>query len=148
MTHGKHGRASARAVFATLALGSLATTTVAADLEVRIQAVRSAEGQIRLALYEREQSFRKEEQARQLLVLPATTGEAIGRFRDLPPGRYAVLVYHDENGDGKLNLRLGMFPKEGYGLSNNPGLSGPPKFGDAAFELDEAGGRIDVRLAY
>lgn len=136
------------AAVAALSLTVLASPTLAADLEVKVHAVRSADGQVRLALYEREEGFRKEEQARQLVALPAANGEVLAVFRELPSGRYAVLVYHDENGDGKLNLRLGMFPKEGYGLSNNPKLSGPPKFRDAAFDLGESGARIDIRLAY
>ncbi len=138
----------ARPLLAIAALSLAAGVAGAGDLVVTVSGVRSAEGQVRLALYERADGFRKEDRARQLLALPAAAGEVIGMFRDVPPGRYAVLVYHDENGDGKLNLRLGMFPKEGYGLSNNPRLSGPPQFDDAAFELGDAGARVVVRLAY
>src|SRR3546814_5617415 len=56
-------------------------------------------------------------------------------FKDLPPGRYAVLAYHDENGNGELDRRFGMIPTEGYGLSNNPKVMGPPSFEDSAFEV-------------
>jgi uncharacterized protein (DUF2141 family) len=120
----------------------------AADLNVTVSAVRAGSGEIRLALFEREQGFRKEDQARQRLALAAKAGSVQGVFRDLPPGRYAVMAYHDENGDGQLNLRFGMFPKEGYGLSNNPKISGPPKFKDAALDLPEAGAHIDILLKY
>jgi len=123
------------------------SSTFAADLEVTVQATRGDAGQIKLMLFEREEGFRKEDRARQVLALPAG-GTPIGVFRDLPPGRYAVVVYHDENGDGQLNLRFGMFPKEGYGLSNAPKLAGPPKFKDAAFNLPEQGARIAIRLGY
>jgi uncharacterized protein (DUF2141 family) len=58
------------------------------------------------------------------------------------------MVYHDENGDGKLNLRFGMFPIEGYGLSNNPKVMGPPKFADSAFELGTQDTSVDIRLNY
>lgn len=120
----------------------------AADLQVAVGAVRSHTGEVRLALYEREEGFRKEYLARQLLPVPAKPGTVEGTFHGLPPGRYAVIAYHDENGDGKLNLRFGMFPKEGYGLSNNPKLSGPPRFREAALELPAAGARIDIQLKY
>ncbi len=120
----------------------------AADLTIAVGPVRGSGGEIRLALYEREEGFRKEDQARQLLPVPAKPGTVEGVFRGLPPGRYAVIAYHDENGDGKLNLRFGMFPKEGYGLSNNPKLSGPPRFREAALDLPEAGARIDIQLKY
>jgi uncharacterized protein (DUF2141 family) len=126
----------------------LTTSALGADLAVAVHEVRGSEGQVKLMLFEREEGFRKEDKARQVLALPATAGMVSGVFHELPPGRYAVIAYHDENGDGKLDLRFGMFPKEGYGLSNNPKFSGPPKFKEAAFEMPEAGQRIAIRLAY
>jgi uncharacterized protein (DUF2141 family) len=138
----------ALAILTALALPALAPPALAADLEVAVREVRAGQGQVKLMLFEREEGFRKEDKARQVLGLPAIAGTVLGRFVDLPPGRYAVIAYHDENGDGKLNLRFGMFPKEGYGLSNNPKLSGPPRFADAALDLPGAGLRIDIRLDY
>ena len=120
----------------------------AADLGMTVQAIRSEHGQIKMMLFEREDGFRKEDKARQVLALPAAKGEISATFKDLPPGRYAVVAYHDENTDGKLNLRFGMFPKEGYGLSNNYKPSGPPKFKDAAFDLPNSGMQSAIRLAY
>jgi uncharacterized protein (DUF2141 family) len=128
------------------ALATLAASTLAADLEVAVHAVRGDEGRVKLMLFDREDGFRKEDKARQVLALPAAAGTGV--FRALPPGRYAVIAYHDENGDDKLNLRFGMFPKEGYGLSNNPKIFGPPKFKDATFEVPEAGKRIVIHLDY
>jgi uncharacterized protein (DUF2141 family) len=129
-------------------LAAFTSPALAADLEVSVYEVRDGAGRIKLMLFEREDGFRKEDKARQVLALPAATGTVSGVFHALPPGRYAVIAYHDENGDGKLNLRFGMFPKEGYGLSNNPEISGPPRFKDAAFEVPETGKRIAIHLAY
>lgn len=121
---------------------------IAGDLEVRIEAVRDAAGGLKVMLFDREDGFRKEDKALRVLALPAAAGTVTGRFQGLPAGRYAVVAYHDENGDGKLNLRFGMFPKEGYGLSNNPKVSGPPKFKDAAFDIGDGENHIVIRLAY
>jgi uncharacterized protein (DUF2141 family) len=137
----------ARATFLAM-LAGLAGAAQSADLEVAARQVRSGEGQVKLMLFEREEGFRKEDKARQVLALPAAAGSVSGVFRDLSPGRYAVIAYHDENGNGKLDLRFGMFPKEGYGLSNNPKLSGPPRFKDAAFEVTQEGNRIAIQLDY
>ncbi|MDP2833662.1 MAG: DUF2141 domain-containing protein [Pseudomonadota bacterium] len=120
----------------------------AGDLTVAVHDIRGGEGQIRLVLFDREEGFRKEDQARQKLALPAGAGTVNAVFPGLPAGRYAVMVYHDENGNGKLDLRFGMFPKEGYGLSTNPKPLGPPKFKDAAFEVPDTDSRIDIRLDY
>lgn len=136
----------------SLTLLTLAALTAAqagaGDLAVAVHDIRGGEGEIRLMLFDREEGFRKEDKARRKLALPAGAGTVNGVFPGLPAGRYAVMVYHDENGNGKLDLRFGMFPKEGYGLSNNPKLSGPPKFKDAAFEIPDTDSRIDIRLDY
>lgn len=53
---------------------------------------------------------------------------------DLPPGRYAVSVYLDQNGDRKLDKSWLGIPREPVGASNNPaGRMGPPRFDDCAF---------------
>lgn len=134
-------------VFFTLATLAAAQAG-AGDLTVAVHGIRGGEGEIRLMLFDREEGFRKEDKARQKLALPAGAGTVNAVFPGLPAGRYAVIVYHDENGNGKLDLRLGMFPKEGYGLSNNPKLFGPPKFKDAAFEALDTDSRIEIRLDY
>jgi uncharacterized protein (DUF2141 family) len=126
----------------------LANQTVAADLNVTVESIRGGKGQIKLMLFEREEGFRKEDQARQILALPAATGSVNGVFRDLSPGRYAVIAYHDENANDKLDLRFGMFPKEGYGLSNDYSPSGPPKFKSAAIDVPATGAGSVIRLAY
>lgn len=129
-------------------LALLGTTAQAAGLKVTVQEVRGSQGQVKLMLFDQADGFRKEDKARQVLALPLGAGPVVGQFAGLAPGRYAVIAYHDENHDDTLNLRFGMFPKEGYGLSNNPKLSGPPKFAQAAFDLAEAGRQIEIRLDY
>jgi uncharacterized protein (DUF2141 family) len=132
------------AALTTPALGS----AFAADLTVAVQEVRGGKGQVKLMLFEHEEGFRKEDKARAVLALPAVAGSVNGVFRDLPPGRYAVIAYHDENGNGKLDLRFGMFPKEGYGLSNDYIPSGPPKFKAAVIDVPPSGASSAIRLAY
>lgn len=137
-----------RTLLILAALGLSALSAIAAELEVEVGGVRSADGQVKLMLFDRTEGFRKEDKSREVLALPAAVGTVRGVFRDLPPGRYAIVTYHDEDGDGKLNLRFGMFPTEGYGLSNNPSVSGPPAFQDAAFDLPETGAKLAIQLAY
>ena len=44
---------------------------------------------------------------------------AICQFNDIPPGTYAIAVFHDENANGKLDKNFLGIPCEGYGASNN-----------------------------
>ena len=39
----------------------------------------------------------------------------------MPVGSYAASIQHDEDGDGKLKTNFIGIPKEGVGISNNPG---------------------------
>ena len=58
----------------------------------------------------------------------------------LEDGVYAVAVFHDENENGKLDMKKIIFidaPAEGFGFSNSPKLmKGAPDFEDCAFEVD------------
>lgn len=117
-------------------------------LEVLLTEVSEAGGKLRASLYRDPDSFRKEERAVKIIVIPAVKGASKIVFDDVAPARYAIMVYHDENGDEKLNLRFGMFPTEGYGLSNNPSVVGPPKFADSAFDVSGPETSTAIRLSY
>lgn len=118
------------------------------SLSVTLTQVRDARGQLRVGLYQDPKTFRKEAQAFAVQQVPAAPGAVQVRFTNLPPGRYAIMAYHDENGDGELNRRLGMFPTEGYGLSNNPKVMGPPQFEDSAFQVPAAGQAVSIEIRY
>jgi len=118
------------------------------SIVVNLKNIRDGSGMLRASLYRDAESFRKEDKALQVIAMPSAQGEARLVFHDVPPGRYAIMAYHDENADGKLNLRLGMFPIEGYGLSNNPKVFGPPKFADSAFDLDGNEAALEIGLNY
>ncbi len=127
----------------------LSTLAENGQLLVEVVGMRDSTGTIRAALYNAPDSFRKEERAFMRVAHPAETGSVSLIFRDVPPGRYAVVAYHDENDDGKLNLRFGMFPVEGYALSNNPKVLGPPRFSDSAFDFTgKETGPLPLTLAY
>jgi len=132
----------------TLSLGMLSTAAEAAPLLLEVQNIQGDAGEIRASIYREPESFRKEDKALQVASAPARAGSVTLDFDSLPPGRYAVMVYHDANSDRKLNLRFGMFPVEGYGLSNNPTVIGPPKFESSAFDLRDGENRIEIRLTY
>jgi len=70
------------------------------------------------------------------------------RFRDVPPGRYAVAVMHDENGNEELDRNLVGVPQEGWGVSRDASARafGPPRYGDAAFRVGEDDRRLTLRM--
>ena len=58
-------------------------------------------------------------------------------FTDVPAGKYAIVVYHDENNNGHFDQNAFGMPMEGYGFSNNAApLFDAPNFAAAAFDYD------------
>jgi len=68
---------------------------------------------------------------------------------DLPAGRYAFAVIHDENSNHKLDRNFVGFPKEGFGFSNNPKVYlTAPGFSAAAAEVTCPATDITIHLIY
>lgn len=66
---------------------------------------------------------------------------------NVAPGRYAIRLFHDRNGDGKLGTNLMGIPNEPFGFSNDaPVQFGPPAFEAAAFDVGATGISITVSL--
>lgn len=67
----------------------------------------------------------------------------------LPPGHYAVAVYHDQDGDHDF-ARDGLGrPTEGFGFSNDaPARFGLPAFADVRFRLPPGGRTLSVKMRY
>lgn len=121
----------------------------AAELEAVVRGVAHDKGAVKVVLYATPETFRKEDKALAVKTLPARPGEMSVAFAGLAPGRYAIVAYHDENGNGEMDRFLGMIPTEGYGLSNNPEVSGPPQFEPSAFDVAEAApARTVIDLRY
>ena len=136
-----------RARIAALALGValFGATAHGAALTVSVDNVRAAEGSVRIVVYNEENWLNRQEWTQRALQ-PAARGTVAATF-ELPPGRYAVAVLHDVNGNGKMDTRMLRLPKEPYGFSNGakPKL-GPPQFEDAAFDLAEEDLAIAITL--
>jgi outer membrane protein len=66
---------------------------------------------------------------------------------NLPPGEYALLVYHDENDNKRIDKNFIGIPVEPIGFSNRYAPKAPPSFSRAAFVIEESQTRrFDVEL--
>jgi uncharacterized protein (DUF2141 family)/uncharacterized membrane protein len=55
-------------------------------------------------------------------------------FERVPAGKYALQMFHDENGNGQMERNFLGLPTEGYGFSNNAKATfGPPPFDKLLF---------------
>ncbi|MDD1506534.1 MULTISPECIES: DUF2141 domain-containing protein [Pseudomonadaceae] len=67
--------------------------------------------------------------------------------KDVPPGRFALQLYQDSNGNGRLDLSPRGIPLEPVGFSSNPTLlKGKPAPEAAQFGHGEDDTLIDIRL--
>ncbi len=117
----------------------------AADLTIRVDGVASADGDIKIALYNSADSFLIK--PLRGLQAPAHAGTVEVKVDDLPPGDYAFAVYHDANGNGKMDRNMVGMPTEDYAFSNNAvGKRGAPRYDDARIALPAAGAVASVNL--
>ncbi|HEX9903615.1 MAG TPA: DUF2141 domain-containing protein [Propylenella sp.] len=78
-------------------------------------------------------------------AVPAVEGFVEAKFDGIPPGTYAVVGYHDVNGNDLFDRFLGM-PREPYALSSLAAESLVPKFQDAALKINEGENVVIIRL--
>jgi uncharacterized protein (DUF2141 family) len=99
-----------------------------AELAVTVKGVRSDKGAIMAQLLKADPAKGTATQAAATMQA-AKVGTVELLFGNLQPGDYAVMIFHDENGNGKMDSNLIGIPTEGYGFSNEAkGSFGPPKF--------------------
>ncbi|MGB5215864.1 MAG: DUF2141 domain-containing protein [Anderseniella sp.] len=108
---------------------ALATPAMAADVFVSVTGVRNASGTVLACLWTSGWGFPSCEKSgsnvRQIKV-PAVQGTVSFLFENVPDGKYAISVGHDQNNDGVLERhRFLKYPIEGAGVSN---YHTPPRF--------------------
>jgi uncharacterized protein (DUF2141 family) len=131
-------------------LFSLMFSTVAAtaaDLTVTINGVKNSNGSVAAALFNSEADFRKTPFS--VFWIKASGGPVSFTVHNLPPGKYAITSYHDENDNGKLDADPVGSPTEGYGVSNDAReAAAPPQFSKAAFDVGDQEKSIAIKITY
>jgi len=119
-------------------LSSGFSTAVKPKLKIKIYNLKNSKGQIVVMLYNKDGSipdktfsnyYRKK-------IVDIQNGTAYVEFDNLPPGKYAVNFFHDENSNGELDKGF-IKPKEGFGLSRyeSVNLFNRPNFEKAAINV-------------
>lgn len=118
----------------------------AGDLTVKLHGIRAQTGLIKVAVVDSQQAWDGKAAPVQADGAPARAEEASFTFKDLKPGSYAVMITHDENGNGKLDTNIMGIPLEGYGFSNNPQVMRKPTWDEARFTVADSDVVIDIDL--
>jgi uncharacterized protein (DUF2141 family) len=110
------------------------------SLTVEVNELRNSTGQVIFSLYDKDGSIPDEELKKSFknVKVEISNKSAQTTFKNLPKGKYAVNIVHDENKNGKIDKGW-ILPIEGIGFSNfkSIGLSNKPNFKKASFELNK-----------
>ena len=99
---------------ASVPLGAAAPPP-AADVTVVVTNLRNDRGVVRACLTNQAEKFPTcDDPARSFTAVGAASDSVTLTFRDVPPGRYAVALLHDENGNGQADRAGMMNPTSDY----------------------------------
>ena len=115
---------------------------------MRAGALTTNDGFVYCDLYDKEQGFPDEPKRAVARVKVRPVERKITCvFPGVKPGRYAVALWHDVDGDGEFDTNWLGIPTEPVGVSNNAkGTFGPPSFEDAAFDYKPPLVQQDIRM--
>jgi len=119
--------------FGTDVPSATASTTGAQQhqgLTVNLRGARSAKGNLIVMAFDQPTAFDEMDYTNAAGYLEAPASEQPQRFDfpDLDSGYYAVIAFHDENGDYDLNYDADNIPTEGYAVSGMNDLNDVPVF--------------------
>ena len=115
------------------------------EIRVPIVGIRSGEGTIFVALYQRD-AWLEPHRFVTYRKVQAHRGSVYASFHGVKPGQYGIAVFHDENENGRVDTNVLGLPKEGYGFSRiTPRRK--PRFDEVAFDVRPLG-HAHVQLRY
>ncbi len=118
-------------------------------IEVIVENVEPEGGAVHIALHSEADFLNNRPPLTGLIRLPNGAARVTGALQRMPYGTYAVAVYQDRNGNGRLDKNPLGIPTEPYAFSNNPTVKWrAPSFSEAAVALNAPKVTVSVRLRY
>lgn len=110
-------------------------------------------GKLFIAIFEDPQSF-PQGNPKWSKIIPVSKYKILDSKKEisfsfnLPPGRFSLSVFLDENGNQKLDKNFLGIPKEKFGFSQNPPIRrGPPDFEECSFNvIDHEYQELEIEL--
>ncbi|WP_029596563.1 DUF2141 domain-containing protein [Flavobacterium sp. ACAM 123] len=121
------------------------------SLNVKIQNIANNTGAIACAIFKSEKGFPDKflKFAPKIMITQISGADASFEFSDILPGKYAIVVIHDENHNGELDTNMFGIPKEGYGFSSGAKIVlSAPSYSDAEFLYDGGVLKMTIALKY
>lgn len=118
------------------------------DQKILVTNIKSKNGRLLIGWYNSEKSYNeKNNPLYKKIVDVGKQSEVSVVFENVPPGKYAVSMFLDENGNNKMDTNFMGIPKEQYGFSNNVlPATRAANFKEASFEITQKPTEISIRL--
>ncbi|UMB60734.1 DUF2141 domain-containing protein [Lutibacter sp. A80] len=113
------------------------------NITVSVVNALTDEGTVNFALFN-EENFRQEPLVAESSIIKNGVSTVV--FKNVPVGAYAIICYHDENNNKRLDFQNNGMPKENYGTSNNSLSFGPPQFERSMFELKGEDVTLEIKF--
>lgn len=141
---------AALTVFAGLMIPTMVQAKPTSNLKIVVNGVQRQQGQVCISLFAGSQGFPdKGDRAVRAQCVPVGQGRTAVTFQNLALGNYAIAVYHDRNGNGRLDRNFVGIPTEGFGFSRNPVIrTGAPRFSEAAVFVAGTETTAQIQLQY
>jgi uncharacterized protein (DUF2141 family) len=125
-------------LLAGLVFSAAVSAAESPNLRVIATNIQSNEGQIVVWVYDNKDNWLSDRYRtfKTVKVAGNRAGDSVTLELLLPPGEYALSVFHDLDSDTRLKSNFMGIPKEPAALSNNAKPKfGPPKYKDAVFTI-------------
>ena len=115
---------------------AMTKVSAAADITITVKGVRNAKGKIAALAFVDGKGFPdRVAMGKAQAQVPARQGEVTVVLKNVPVGKVALTILHDEDGDGKLKRNLIGIPGEGVGMTGKPLGNRAPRFDEAVIEI-------------
>ncbi|MBE7411501.1 MAG: DUF2141 domain-containing protein [Leptospiraceae bacterium] len=143
--------ASTCIIFTFFWVNSILPTSQTGKITIYLENIQvDRPGQLIIGLFDKEKGFPDTRKAIKLYRLDIST-EITANFSGLNYGEYAIVAVHDENNNGKMDMKWLPFPHpgEGFSVSNQRFSSfSPPQFQKAKILLDKNELKITLKMIY
>jgi len=117
-----------------------------ANITVTLTGIKDVKGIVQAGLYNTADDYKNGGSVRGAKV-DVETDTVTFTYSNLPDGDYAIKLFHDVDGDGKMSTNLFGIPTEPFAFSNNAvGKMGPAKWKDAKFTISDGDNTHAMKL--
>ena len=117
------------------------------QLKVTIEGLENDKGKVMVGLFASKEGYTSDKEPFKGCSSEIKDRKAECTFEGISYGTYAIKIYQDKNGNGKLDTNCMGVPEEKYGFSNNAsGLLGPAKWDDAKFVFNTKSMSMEITV--